>query len=321
MTVHEGDGMMMISKAARVAETLAGCAASLEQRGPVHWIFSPIGGADLSVKARIQEDWLALTSRLPERRYEPSAAALWGVLLENGKLPGGVKLARLPGEKEFSACAELRLDDEIDLHTRLGQVCAGLRAAGAVHPAVPENGEMTVPSPSSDLRELCGETGWTWTQRPSGGLVVDLDVRSGFHQAMLEERAGGRVVVTTQLASRDGDGPERCRQALGLLLLRACAVVRMARAAADAVEGQTKARFEVAFDTAPCAPELTHALCSLTTACGLCAKEAELLESDERIARQYLCGFAAAESWLRDSQTAGTEGRRLGECNTQQQQP
>lgn len=313
--------MMTISKAVRVAETLAGCATSLEQRGPVEWTFSPIGGEDLSVKAHIQDDWLALTSRLSGRPYGPAVATLWGMLRENGKLPGGVKLARLSGEQQLSACAELRLDDEIDLHARVAQVCAGLRAAGALNSEVPGTRETTVPSASSspDLSELCGEAGWTCTQRPSGGLVVDLEVRDRFHQAMLEGRASGGVVVTTQLGSCGGDSPERCRQALGLLLLRACGVVRMARAAADVVEGKGRARFEVAFDTSPCVAELTHALCSLTTACNLCAREAELLESDERIARKYLFGLAAAESWLRDSETAGTQGRRLGECNTQQQ--
>jgi len=299
--------------AAAVAETLDDCARSLEQLGPVCWGFLPSNAADLKVEARIEEGWLLLSARLPARRYKPTAATLWHVLKENGGLPGGVKLARLSGQKELSACAELRLDREIDLGTRLPQACAGFKAAEAVRVALPESGELVVPEgrnlgadeqgggrstpsapTSSDLRELCEESGWTCTGQPNGRLVVDLDVRGGFHQAMLQRKANGQVVVTTELAPRDGSAPARCRQALGLLLLRACGVVRMARAAAGVFEANASARFEVAFDTEPCAVELAHALSSLSTACRLCAKEADVLHSDERIAREYLARWGRA---------------------------
>jgi hypothetical protein len=299
--------------AAAVAETLDDCAGSLEQLGPVRWSFLPSNGADLRVEARIDEGWLLLNAGLPARRYRPTAAALWHMLEQNGGLPGGAKLARLSGQRQLSACAELRLDREIDLGTRLSQACAGLKAAEVVHVAVSEAAELVVPegwspgadeqgggrstqsdSSSSDLRELCEESGWTFTEQPGGRLVVDLDVPGEFHQAALQRKGSRQVVVTTNLAPCDGSAPARCRQALGLLLLRACGVVRMARAAAGVFEARASARFEVAFDTEPCAGELAHALSSLSTACRLCAKEADVLHSDERIAREYLARWGRA---------------------------
>ena len=77
------------------------------------------------------------------------------------------------------------------------------------------------------------------------------------------------------------------RQALGVLLLTACGLVRFARAAVEEKGGQALARFEVRFSTAPSALELTHALAALSVACRLCAQEAKALQ-DEEIAGKYL---------------------------------
>jgi len=150
------------------------------------------------------------------------------------------------------------------------------------------------PSPASlGLRDLCVGAGWECTEQAGGRLVVQLDVPGAFHQAMVHQGAGGRVVLAAALPPCDGKTPQTCLHAVGLLLLRACGVIRMARAAAQVLEARADPRFEVVFDTAPCAPELAHALCALSVACRLCAEEAEVLQSDERIAREYVARWGS----------------------------
>jgi len=155
------------------------------------------------------------------------------------------------------------------------------------------------------LRELCAEAGWECTERRGGGLLVNLEVPGSFHQAMLERTARGQVVLATQLAACDGTTPRLCRHALGLLLLRACAVIRMARAAAHISGAEAAPRFEVVFDSAPCASELRHALCALSAACRLCGQEAEVLQADERVAREYVAMWA----WLSRTARRGERGK------------
>ena len=155
------------------------------------------------------------------------------------------------------------------------------------------------------LRELCAEAGWECTERRGGGLLVTLEVPGGFHQAMLERTARGQVALATQLPACDGTTPRLCRHALGLLLLRACAVVRMARAAAHISGAEVAPRFEVVFDSAPCVSELRHALCALSAACRLCGQEAEVLQADERVAREYVARWA----WLSRTARRGERGK------------
>lgn len=117
------------SKMDAVAEVLGDCARSIEQLGPVRWSFVPSNGAGLRVEARIDGGWLLLRAPLGKQRWSVSAADVWRLLQQNGALPGGVKLARLPGESGFWACAEVPLDSDLDLGLRIPQACAGFEVA------------------------------------------------------------------------------------------------------------------------------------------------------------------------------------------------
>ena len=335
-----------------VTEALGDCAGSFEQLGSAHWRFGPFDSPDLGVEVRIEDDWLVLASPLEVRREKPSSPILWKVLEENGRLPGGVKLARLVGDKRLVARVELPLDPDVDIRTRVQEACAGFKeayagsqeagsgfdeapagcrgtsdgldetgagsdeasagcqkAGAALNPAetvdrqredqvlgeqgigdegIEKQGLQKQGLETPGLLKTCEESGWTCNEQPSGRLVIDLDVPGWFHQAVVEIEASGRVTISTELSSCDGNTPSKCRQALGLLLLQACGVVRMARAAAHVSNGQTTARFEVAFDSSPSATEMEHGLAALSMACRLCAQEADLIGSDERIAREYL---------------------------------
>src|SRR5439155_10563598 len=145
---------------------------------------------------------------------------------------------------------------------------------------------------ATDLRELCGLTGWGFVEREPGRLAVDLDVPGMFWQAIVEARGEvglSAAVPVLDPTVADAEPPDPvCRQALGLLLLRACGVVRMARAAAKTQDGATHARFEVVFGSQPCVAELTHAFAALSVACRVVSREAAVLWTDEVVARAYI---------------------------------
>jgi hypothetical protein len=149
---------------------------------------------------------------------------------------------------------------------------------------------------ASDLRGLCEETGWKFTQRAAGKLAVDLETRSGFYQALVEERGNGAVSAIVDFAAGTSFG-EESKRAIGALLLRASGVVRMARAVVkEEGEGESAAAgFEALFQTRPSAAELCHALSALAVACGLCG-QATLAMQDEFVAENYL---AAQGLWTK----------------------
>jgi hypothetical protein len=136
-----------------------------------------------------------------------------------------------------------------------------------------------------NLRRVCEDIGWKFTERAAGKYVVDLEAQGEFFQATVEQRSVGALVSAD--VTRSNALSESSRHALAVLLLRAGAIVRMARPAIEEDESQIGARFEVAFGEQPRAFELAHALSALSVACSLCAREAKAMR-DEIIAKEYL---------------------------------
>ena len=139
-----------------------------------------------------------------------------------------------------------------------------------------------------DLRQLCDEAGWPCIGQPGAVPIVDLDVPGAFYQAALASEASGQVRIATELGGLDRKMPETCWDATAVLLLRVCDAVRMARASVTLSKPEMSVCLEVVFGSVPCAAELAHAFAALSTACRLCAEEAEILQTNERIAQEYL---------------------------------
>ncbi|MDQ2976156.1 MAG: hypothetical protein M3R69_12200 [Acidobacteriota bacterium] len=275
-----------------ISKTLANCASSLERVGRWQWNFSLSNGHNISARARIDEQWLLI--------HAPLAASAghdaWDLLQLNAQLEGLSKFALLPGRERTYLCAEMPLDEDLDLGARLRETCDGFKAALEVlHDEKAGAGTKLRSSAHSklagknnrgDLRRLCEEAGWNFTEKSEGRLAIDLDVRGGFYQASAEERGTGGVLLSVELA-RNEFAADECRRALSTVLLRASGAVRLARAAIEKEEDQTLARFEANFVTAPCAAELNHALSALSVACALCGQEAKALQ-DEFVAKNYI---------------------------------
>ena len=297
----------------QIAASLARCAASVKQAGSGHWEFAIANGKPLGVSAHLFEDWLLLDAPMTDRI---ARGGWWDLLRLNATLQGLSKFvltpgARspqsvhlradlpLPGDEESEGDCESELDGV--LTNRLLETCAGLKdgyrsfrgeksgdhevLASLVKPeGRPINGV-------EELRLLCGDTGWPFIERSAGKLMVDLDVRSGFYQAAVEQRDAG-AEVAVEIVRSEALG-ETSRQALSLLLLGTGALVRLARPSIEEKENQIAVRFEVRFNTAPTAIELSHAFASLSVACAMSGREARALQ-DEVIARDYLAMLGAA---------------------------
>ena len=278
------------SREMAIAMALGKCADAVDLSAPGRWAFTLSNGTDLAARARVDDGWLLLTAALGDGSVSPARS--WELLRRNAVLDGGARVAVRAGRPGLHACAELPLDDEVDLPRRVLEACGGLKAANERLVCAPDGTGDAMTSvasegASADLPCLCRESGWSFVEREGGRLGVDLDVPGAFQQAIVEPRGRG-VAVTVPVLEAAGPSPSVCEQALGLLLLRVCGIVRMARAAADLGDGVPQARFEVVFGSRPCAAELTHAFAALSVACRIAGREAAVLWTDEKIAGAYL---------------------------------
>jgi hypothetical protein len=257
-----------------VADALAACAAAIEV-GASGWRLSPRLDAApaVPVEARLDDGWLHLSAPLP---LDLPATPV-ELLRRNAELAGGVKLA-WSGAPQLRA--ELPLDDEPSLlRRRIVAACAGFASAAAGRGRVPDGpaGEL------SDPGALLAESGWKACERRDGSWTVDLGVPDAFFQAEIDT-CDGATRFAVALATAD-DAPGVCRQAQALLLLRAAAVVRMAR---PVRAGDTDApHFEVALAGATSAAEVGHALSALAVACRLFGREVDIVGRDTAIATHY----------------------------------
>jgi len=273
------------------------CAGPARQRGPGRWTACLHNGHLIQVSAACDDDWLLLAAR-PQGRKDggrKDAADLTGLLAWNARLPGGGRWAVAPGERAAHLRADIRLSSAIGLAGLVRDACDTFLAAARMAEGedVPQENSAdgaTVQGNrhvgTADFGRLCSAAGWENRERSGGAVAVSLEAPAGFYQAIVEERSPGMVAASVAMATREGL-PVRCRQARALLLLQATAVVRMVRAAAEAGDGRTAERLEVAFMGIPAPAELQDALAALSVACRLCGEEARALE-DEALAVEYL---------------------------------
>jgi len=296
----------------QIAMALGRCAASVKQAGSGHWEFALANGKPLGVSARLFEEWLLLDAPMTDRIARDG---WWHMLRLNATLQGLSKFVLMPDARSVHLRADIPLPEDEDsesdcgsqldgvLTTRLLETCAGLKAAYrsfrsekmSEHsmPASRVNPEGPGKNRVDELRRLCGDAGWPFIERSAGKLMIDLDVRSGFYQAAVEQQEEG-AEVAVEIVRSEALG-ETSRQALSLLLLGTGALVRLARPSIEEKENQIVMRFEVRFTTTPTAVELAHAFSSLSVACAMSGREARALQ-DEVIARDYLAMLRAQAS-------------------------
>ena len=275
-----------------VGTCLEKCAAAVQEIGAGRWSFVLSNGTLVPAVAQADEDWLIVEAPVADwKRDDRSRPSAWTWLGLNARLEGVTKIARLPDDDSLRVRADIALDDDVDLVARLREACAGLVLAsesigeGGGH--VSEHGGTREAAASTiDLASLCRDAGWTFAEREGGRVAVDLGIRGGPGQALIEQHADGAVRASVALASCDDVTPSS-GDALGVFLLTACGIVRLARAAVQEEEAARVPRFEVRYAAPPVSAEIGHALSALSVACALFGREAQALR-DDRVARTYL---------------------------------
>jgi hypothetical protein len=284
-----------------ISDTLECVSPWVRADGKGRWDFALVNGTSAAAHAALQEGWLTLVVPLQEAT---DSASDWNLLRDNGTLPGLCKFALDDGQR----CRHLRVDLPLDwesepifLPRRLREACAGFLAVlGRLHGSR-ESGELKDAgiacnpdgdhAEGTDLPHLLDEAGWQCTQRSASKFTVDLEVRGGLSQAVVEVPECRGVVAYTDVAKWETLGCEQ-REAAGILLLSASKFIRMVRATVVESEKESAARFEVRFESPAVSTELSHVLSALSVAANLYRGEAQSFE-DERIAKAYLAARRA----------------------------
>ena len=276
-----------------VSGALDKCATCVDYIAPGRWTLSISNGTAFGVRAQVNDDWLLF------RADAGTSAALhadmaWELLGWNAALSGNAKFAIAPHGSAICLCAELPLDDVANVPRRVQQACAGLKEATALlhgSPSCAGTSSEIVAAADLDPPALCRATPWTGIEREPGVVVIDLHVPGALRQAVVSTRPGGRIAASVDLNSGPADAlSPACRMALASFLLRTNGVVRMARAVAA---GETP-RLEIVFADTADPIELAHGLATLSVACRVAAREAEVLARDDHLARAYLDQFGNA---------------------------
>jgi hypothetical protein len=219
-------------------------------------------------------------------------------LKRNGDLAGLCKFVQDSSRRFPELRADLPLDCGDNFETLPQRILETLRdfraasetwtgAMGTSEGGIAQGAGTAIHTPedSTALARTLKETGWPFVERSPQMHVVDLEARDFFAQATIESQNGRDIVAGTEAAQYESlsDGQ---RKALGIFLLAACGVLRMARASVLETEASTRVRFEVRLtDLNPA--ELGHALAALSVATDLCAREARCFE-DRQTAEIYL---------------------------------
>lgn len=287
---------------ARIDRIVAAGPGRFEPDGIGRWRFAVDDRGELPGRAVLTPGWLWL--RVPLQHNAPraqlTAKHLHDLLAGNAELDAGVKYCLRAGlPPSLHVCAELPLNEDLDLAGRWPHIVAGLAGAAAAcrtrrTPAAADDPRQDSADPTptclpdslATLPAACREAGWTVRQR-DGGLWFDLDVPGGFEQAVLWVDRAGRVSLGFELPPAEVPLSNASRRATGLLLLEANWVIRMARASARLWNERLVYQWAVVWNEVPAATELQHALAALSIACRLTAGEACALHS-ERVARAYL---------------------------------
>ena len=278
-----------------ISEWLA--AAGARKIGHGHWALT-LKHEGIAASAVIEEDtWLALRLPLVDARAGTDS---WSLLKRNADLAGLCKFALDPGHGTRQLRAEMPLDPESKFVTLPRRISETLECfAGALKdrqgpaegrdkdsaPESEKEQEACEPEERIKLADLLNEAGWQFVERSPLKAAVDLEVRAGFAQAVIESQNGRGILASVETAKFDTLSGKQ-RLALGNFLLAVCGAIRMVRASFVEAETSALARFEVRL-TAPKPFELGHALTALSVAMNFCGREAQCF-ANEQVAEVYL---------------------------------
>ncbi len=283
-----------------IAAFLDHFAGEVRAAGHNRWKFELCGAVSLTVTAWLAQPWLRLRAPLARSTKRLAPDLLERLVAQNGELGGGAKFTLADDPPRLYVSAEIPLtEDRADLGAGVTRICEGLRQAAERFAALqrpsdagPDGaptaaGEEPRGALDGDRLALCEETGWPLAHRTGDHVAIELDVPGAFCQALVQPKGEEGLHLRVDLATV----PSACaagRHAASAMLLHASHLVRMARAASRTAEGATAYRWEISLDRGAGVREVQNALSALSIACRLTAREIQVFEQDESMARRYL---------------------------------
>jgi len=288
-----------------ISKALEAWGGSFDRIGPGHWDLALPGAGNGIVTARLEGSWLVIKEALDaDGKCMPfDQADMWTYLARNAGLAGNAKYS-IGTDGSVAVGAEIPLDDvpsEI-VSRRIAEAVKGVIEA-IQEPLEQSDDASSFDNGSDDsasLADICAEAGWPFTERSADRLQVELDP-AGCPQAVIERRSSG-VAIRVDFIAEEGAYPEDNRaSALGILLLRACGSLRMARAVTCRETPRGGVGFEVVFAGTPHPREVGQGLAALAVACDLTWREVRALAADAGLAQAYLraCSRRAARACRR----------------------
>jgi hypothetical protein len=251
-------------------------------------------GSPLPVSVAEEDDFLLFDAPAPAACALAQAPQL---LRWSAGLDGGAKFALVPGPWRLRLRAEMAPAEDADPSFRVAEILRGIHAAclhlegkqmtaDEVRPApTPALAERDAAPSAHGLFSLLRETCWPFQERTPGVAAVELPLRSGFCQALLEG-AGHGVHGAAELLRTDAIAPVS-QLAVATFLLCAGGALKLVRPYASGSDERFACGFEVRFASGPCVSELEHALGALSVACWACRDEVNSL-LDLSVAESYL---------------------------------
>ncbi len=280
-------------RVAAVVQALRDCGLSVKATDPNAWQLSLTSRRGV---AHIDDGWLVLEFP-PPRGRAPSPLRTLG---RNGELSGNAKYVLLV-DGSVRLRAEVPLEEPLSpkaagLTQQVREAVTGLAAAMGASTSsasstqeMPGDGGDEDRAPSSDPSTLCGQADWSYSERSSGRIHVDLDVPGGaFYQAAVERDAGRIVLRVELLSASDPATGVLAGPAAAALLLCVSGLVRMARAVSWESDLGASLGFEVQLPDTTTVGAFVHALSALSVTCGLCGREVRALADDPALALRYL---------------------------------
>ncbi len=289
-----------------ISKALEAWGGSFDRIGPGHWGLALPGAGNGIVTARLAGSWLVIKGALDAggKCMPVDQAAMWNYLARNAGLAGNAKYS-IGDDGSVAAGAEITLEDlpsEI-VSLRIAEAVKGVIEARREPPdqsaGVPScgNARDTGSDDSTRLTDLCADAGWPFIERSADRLQVEINP-AGFPQAVIERSSSG-VAIRADFVAEEGAYPEDERaDALGMLLLRACGRLRLARAVTCQETPRGSVGFEVMFAGTPHPREVGQGLAALAVACELTWREVRALAADAGLAQAYLraCSRRAARA-------------------------
>jgi hypothetical protein len=283
-----------------ISKALEAWGGSFDRIGPGQWGLALPGAQNRTFSARLEGSWLVIEEP-PNAEGECMAVEqvdMWNYLGRNAGLAGNAKFticedgsiqvrAEIPLEGIPSEVVSLRIAEAVKGLIEAFQ--KPLEQSASIRPCDNGGGD------NMTLAHLCAEAGWPFIEREGDRLQVDLGP-TDFPQAVIERRPSG-IAMRANFIAEEGAYPEDDRgNALGILLLRACRSLRLARAVACQESPRRNVGFEVIFAGTPHPREVGQGLAALAVACDLTWREVKALAKDAGLARAYLraCSRRAA---------------------------